>query len=110
MYTYNCKLDRVIDGDTVDAKIDLGFGISVYRRIRLFGINAPETRTKNKAEKKKGLKSKQFLINALVNEDFVINTIKDSTGKYGRLLGVIYINGVNINDAMVETGYAKRYE
>ena len=109
MYIYNCKAIKVVDGDTVDAKIDLGFNISINKRIRLYGINAPESRTRDLAEKELGLASKQYLIDSLIRGDFVLQSKKDSTGKYGRLLGEIIVDDVNINERMLELGYAKEY-
>ena len=74
MYTYKAKLDRVVDGDTVDANIDLGFDISIHKRIRLAGIDTPETRTKDKEEKTKGLASKSRLIELLKDGSFILES------------------------------------
>lgn len=111
MYRYKCELDRVVDGDTVDAHIDLGFGLSLFKRIRLYGINAPETRTKDIHEKERGLVSKKYLTEMLLINDgeFIVETKKDDTGKYGRLLGTIIVDGININEQMVNLGYAVDY-
>jgi micrococcal nuclease len=87
MYEYKCKIVRVVDGDTVDVDIDLGFGIW-YRnqRVRLYGIDTPESRTRDKVEKQYGLMAKAFLKTALGKES-TLRTHKDATGKFGRILG-----------------------
>ena len=116
-------LVRVVDGDTVDCDIDLGFGVWLKnQRIRLYGINAPETRTKDLEEKKAGLAAKLRLV-ALVSDKFVLTSVKDKRGKYGRILGIINVptqkkldkNGtkvkhifVDINKKLVEEGHAKK--
>ena len=113
MYTYKAKLDRVIDGDTIDVNIDLGFDISVHKRIRLAGIDTPESRTRDLEEKKRGLAAKQRLIELLDKGDLVVES-KD-VGKYGRVLGVLHIYPedlglpVNVNNKLVEEGYAVEY-
>ena len=89
MYTYKAKLDRVVDGDTVDAYIDLGFDISVHKRIRLAGIDSPESRTRDLEEKARGLASKDRLIDLLKYGEFTLES--KEVGKYGRVLGVFVI-------------------
>ena len=92
LYNYKATVTRVVDGDTVDALIDLGFGINYAQRVRLFGINAPETRTRDKTEKAAGLASKARL-KGLLNENknkCVIATTLDRKGKYGRVLGTLW--------------------
>ena len=87
MYTYKAKLDRIVDGDTLDAKIDLGFDITVHKRIRLAGINTPESRTRDKEEKKRGLAAKDALT-VMIEEDNVNNYFvleSESVGKFGML-------------------------
>ena len=100
MYEYRCKIRRVVDGDTVDVDIDLGFGI-VYanQRVRLYGIDAPESRTRDLVEKKFGLLAKEYLEREL-GETCVIRTQIDK-GKYGRILGEFFSlsnNHMTIND------------
>ena len=94
MHEYRCKIVKVIDGDTVDVDIDLGFGIWMKKeRIRLYGIDTPESRTRDKEEKKYGLKSKDAVLSYLpVDSIQTLRTQKDKTGKFGRILGsfVIY--------------------
>lgn len=113
MYTYKARLIRVIDGDTVDAEIDLGFDVFVRQRIRLYGINTPESRTTNLEEKERGLAAKQRLIELLPKE-FVVETILNKRGKYGRVLGILKVPSenetlTNVNDLLVEEGHAVRY-
>ena len=118
MYTYTAQLQRVIDGDTVDVVIDLGFSITYKCRIRLKGINAPESRTRDLKEKAKGLAAKKRLEELLDAEELIIRTHLDKTGKYGRILGKIYtgcnpwLSGddeVCVNDVMIEEGHAVPY-
>jgi len=113
MYTYKAKLDRVIDGDTIDVNMDLGFDISVHKRIRLAGIDTPESRTRDLEEKKRGLASKARLIELLDKGDLVVES--QEVGKYGRVLGVLHVYPenlslpININDTLVEEGFAVEY-
>jgi len=102
---------RVVDGDTVDVLVDLGFSTHRKIRVRLDGIDAPETRTRDAAEKLRGYAAKSWLEEKLVQAKVVsIKTIKSgSTGKYGRYLGVLYADGVNLNQRMVKEGLAKVY-
>lgn len=119
MYLYNATLVRVVDGDTVDAMIDLGFDIQVKKRIRLAGINAPESRTRNKVEKKLGLAAKERLIELIDGAANVFEIESKELGKYGRVLGVLYINKLSgkdvitqvcINDILVNEGHATEYD
>ena len=110
MYEYKFELEKVYDGDTVYGWIDLGMQTKVYKKIRLFGIQAPEVKTKNKEEKKKGFRSKEWLINVLSGEDIIIKTEQDKTGKYGRVLGTLFIGEMNVNEKALQTGMAKVYE
>ena len=109
MYEYNAKLIRVIDGDTIDASIDLGFDVWVQKRIRLYGIDAPESRTRDLEEKKKGIETKEKLQQLLDANGGVFVVRSEGVGKYGRCLGVIIIDGNNINESLVKEGYAKEY-
>jgi micrococcal nuclease len=112
MYTYRVKLVRVIDGDTIDAEIDLGFNVMMRQRIRLYGISTPATHTKDLEEKERGLASKQRLTELLPKE-FIVETILNKRGKIGRIMGIVYVEeydtSININDVMVEEGHAIRY-
>jgi len=114
MYEYYVrKVENVVDGDTIDVLIDLGFDILFQSRVRLAGIDTPESRTKDLKEKALGLESKEYLKKALKDaKSVVINTEKmDSSEKYGRILGWVYINGdtVSLNDMMINDGYAWGY-
>lgn len=107
MYTYKAKLDRVVDGDTVDAHIDLGFDITIHKRIRLAGIDTPESRTRDLEEKARGLASKDRLIELLEDGNFILES--KEVGKYGRVLGTLIIEDMNINKTLVEEGFAVEY-
>jgi micrococcal nuclease len=111
MYEYRIeKINRIIDGDTLDVAIDVGFHITINQRIRLGGIDAPETRTKDLQEKEKGLEAKEWLIKKLdTTEPLKIKTEKED--KYGRILGWIFIGNdkISINNHMIEEGYAEPY-
>jgi micrococcal nuclease len=114
MYEYRVKkLTGVVDGDTIDVEIDLGFNVSYAQRVRLAGIDTPESRTTDKAEKVLGLESKEYLKSKLKDAKLiVIKTEKpDSSEKYGRILGWLYFDGntISVNDQMIEDGYAWGY-
>jgi micrococcal nuclease len=114
MYEYYVrKVENVVDGDTIDVLIDLGFDILFQSRVRLAGIDTPESRTSDKAEKVLGLESKEYLKKYLKDaKSVVIKTEKmDSSEKYGRILGWVYINGdtESLNDKMINDGYAWGY-
>ena len=114
-YIYRIKsVLKVVDGDTIDASIDLGFDISLSKRIRLAGIDAPESRTTNLKEKALGLESKEWLKKTLEGaKDILIKTEKpDSTEKYGRIIGHLFINDqeTSLNNQMIDEGYALAYE
>ena len=114
MYEYYVrKVENVVDGDTIDVLIDLGFDILFASRVRLAGIDTPESRTKDLAEKALGLEAKEYLKKALKDaKSVVIKTEKmNSSEKYGRILGWIYVNGdtVSLNDMMINDGYAWGY-
>ena len=109
-FEYNeVKVLRVIDGDTVDLMIDMGFDIHTKQRFRLYGIDTPETRTKDLDEKAKGLEAKEWLINAITDKTITIQSILDKKGKFGRYLCIIKANGINLNESLVQVGLAKRY-
>jgi micrococcal nuclease len=114
MYEYYVrKVENVVDGDTIDVLIDLGFDILFQSRVRLAGIDTPESRTKDLAEKTLGLESKEYLKKYLKDaKSVIIKTEKmDSSEKYGRILGWVYVNGdtVSLNDKMINDGYAWGY-
>ena len=114
MYEYRVKkVTGVVDGDTIDVDIDLGFNIAYSQRVRLAGIDTPESRTTNKMEKALGLEVKQRLKDILAKASVVvIRTQKpDSTEKYGRVLGWLYVDGAeqSVNEALIADGYAWGY-
>jgi len=110
---YVKKVTKVVDGDTIDVDIDLGFDISFSSRVRLAGIDTPESRTADKMEKTLGLESKEYLKKAIdASKSVVIKTEKmDSSEKYGRILGWLYLDGsaVSVNEQMIADGYAWGY-
>ena len=120
MWTYRCKIKRVVDGDTVDVDIDLGFSVWLKKqRIRLYGIDTPESRTRDKEEKVFGILAKEFLKRELDSESVRLKTRKDGKGKYGRILGEfikrdndghpVYGYDININNLLVEKHHAVAY-
>jgi micrococcal nuclease len=114
MYEYHVKkVTSVVDGDTIDVEIDLGFDISFSSRVRLAGIDTPESRTKDLAEKKLGLEAKEYVKSKIKDaKDVVIKTEKmDSSEKYGRILGWLFLDGskVSVNEQMIADGYAWGY-
>jgi micrococcal nuclease len=114
MYEYYVrKVENVVDGDTIDVIIDLGFDILFQSRVRLAGIDTPESRTRDLKEKALGLESKEYLKKHLKDaKSIIIKTEKmNSTEKFGRILGWLYINGdtESVNDKMINDGYAWGY-
>ena len=111
MYEYNCQVTRVVDGDTIDCILDLGFSILHKCRVRLFGIDTPESRTRDKDEKIRGKLAAKFLEDAInLGKNVVLRSkLKDSKGKYGRVLGEVVVDGININDVMVKKYLAVAY-
>ena len=112
MYSYKVKeVAKVVDGDTVDLVIDLGFGLYKKERVRVAGIDSPESRTRDKEEKVYGLEAKAYLMGILESaETIIVETEKD--GKYGRMLGWLYVddNDQSVNHLMIEAGYAWAYD
>ena len=118
MYTYKIKLDRVIDGDTIDAFIDLGFDIHVKKRIRFMGINTPESRTRDLEEKARGLAAKDRL-KAILDGANKIELCSHGVGKYGRCLGELFVDVVDgqekmtlesVNELLIKEGHAVEYD
>ena len=108
-YIYHCELDRVVDGDTIDVSIDLGFKVWLHKeRVRLLGIDTPESRTRNLEEKALGLAAKEHL-KKLLPKRFIIKTSKDGKGKYGRILGTPFVDNVDICQQMIKEGHATAY-
>jgi micrococcal nuclease len=114
MYEYRIKkVLKVVDGDTIDVDIDLGFNISYTQRVRLAGIDTPESRTKDAREKALGLEVKDKLKKAIdAAKTVVVKTeLPDSSEKYGRILGWVYLDGdtISLNEQLIEQGYAWGY-
>ncbi len=108
LYIYRARITAVYDGDTVTADVDFGFHVWVHgEKLRLRRINAPEIRG---AEREQGLVSRDWLRERLLGKDVLIRTTKDKKGKYGRYLVEIFLDGVNINDQLVEEGLAEYKE
>ena len=117
MYTYNIELLRVVDGDTIDAKIDLGFDVSVKKRVRFLGVDTPESRTRDLEEKARGLAAKDRVRQLLEGSD-TIQLISHGVGKYGRCLGELNIDVVDgkknltlvsVNQLLIKEGHAVEY-
>ena len=104
------EINRVVDGDTIDVDIDLGFGVWMRnQRIRMHGIDTPESRTRDLEEKKYGLAAKDFLIKWTNAGGLTLKTHKDDRGKFGRILGEIWCFDTNVNEKMIEEHHAVRY-
>ena len=117
MYEYSCKILRVIDGDTVDVDIDLGFGVWMHKeRVRLHGIDTPESRTRDLEEKKYGLAAKEYVKGFLpIGSQQTLTTEKDKTGKFGRILGKFLVHDVkedremHLGQIMIREHHAVEY-
>ena len=111
-HNYSAKLLRVVDGDTCDAMIDLGFNTWVKKRIRFYGVDTWESRTRNLEEKKKGLAAKEYVKDLLENSDEgKFSIISHGKGKYGRVLGELFVKGhdTSVNELLKENGHAYEY-
>ena len=113
MYEYKCSPIKIVDGDTVDILIDVGCSIFYSSRVRLYGIDTPESRTRDKIEKKFGLLAKEYL-KAFFKEagkELIVKTHKDAKGKYGRILGELYKKdgSKSVNQIMIEEHYGVAY-
>ena len=114
-YIYRVRqVIKVVDGDTIDVAIDLGFDISLTKRVRLSGVDTPESRTTDLKEKTLGLEVKEWLKKKLQDQtDIIIKTeLPDSTEKYGRIIGHLFVNDheTSLNDQMIVEGYAWTYD
>ena len=111
-HIYSAKLVRVVDGDTADAMLDLGFDTWVKKRIRFYGVDTWESRTRNLEEKKKGLAAKAYVKDLLENSDEGKFLLKShGVGKYGRVLGELFVKGndTSVNELLKENGHASEY-
>lgn len=109
MYTYKAKCIRVIDGDTIVAEVDLGFDTFKKVKVRLMGIDAPETRTRDLEEKKRGFAAKEYLEDVFATSK-ELTLVSNKVDKYGRCLGTIFVGEININEEMIESGMAVVYD
>ena len=115
MYEYKCKVKIVVDGDTMDVILDLGFDIHHAVRVRMAGIDTPESRTRDKDEKARGKLSKAFLKESIKGKKIILKTkIKDAKGKFGRLIAEVWAEFEegslrNINELMIKECYAVKY-
>ena len=105
MFEYQCKIVKVIDGDTADVDIDLGFGVWMKKqRVRFYGVDTPESRTSDKEEKVYGLMAKEFVLAHLpIGSTQVLRTKKDGVGKYGRILGEFVVDDTTLNQLLIDT-------
>ena len=113
MFDYRCKLTRVVDGDTIDVNLDLGFNVWHKARVRMLGIDTPEKRTRNLEEKVLGLASTARL-KELLNGKIVEIECSKEKGKFGRVLGIVWTidkegNRINCNNQLIEEGHARPY-
>ena len=115
MYEYKCKVKRVVDGDTMDVILDLGFSVHHAVRVRMAGIDTPESRTRDKDEKARGKLSKAFLKESIKGRKIILKTkIKDAKGKFGRVIAEVWAEFEegslrNINELMIKECYAVKY-
>jgi micrococcal nuclease len=108
MYEYRAIVTRVYDGDTITVDIDLGFYTWIKSQvIRLYGIDTPEIRGEERPE---GLVSAEWLRSRILDKEVILKTHKDQKGKYGRWLAEVYLDGVNLNEKLIEEGLAEPYE
>ena len=115
MYTYRVKsVNRIVDGDTIDVTIDLGFSININQRVRVAGIDSPEKRTRDAAEKALGLDATEWMTKRLEKApELIIKTaVEGSMGKYGRVLGWLFVgeDDVSLNEQMINEGFAWKYD
>ena len=115
-YTYSAVVTRVVDGDTLDVTLDLGFSIFHHARVRLAGIDTPESRTRRLKEKALGLASKARLKELLANRRVKLETSKEGKGKFGRILATVWTSDkkgvaeyINVNEKLIEEGHARPY-
>ena len=114
MFDYMVKVTRVVDGDTIDVSVDLGFDIWHNARVRMMGIDTPESRTRNLEEKARGLASKARLKELLKGQKVRLECSKEGKGKFGRILAEVVTidkegNEININNRLIEEGHARPY-
>ena len=106
LYTYNAVVTDVYDGDSITLLVDLGFEVRFRIKVRLSGINTPEIRGSSRPE---GLIARDYLRDLILNKTVIFKSLRDKKGKYGRYLGVIYIDGFNVNKKLLDLGLAEEY-
>lgn len=108
-FIYEAKVISVYDADTATLMIDLGCKVTIKEKVRFYGIDTPEIRTRNKREKALGLEARDFVRDLILDKTVIIKTFKDKKGKFGRYLANIYVDDISLNDLLVQKGYAKVY-
>lgn len=113
MYTYQCTTIRVIDGNTVDAEIDLGFNVTIRQRIKLYGVNVADIRSNDETTRNNAVASKNKLAE-LLGQEFICETIMNKRGKAGRTMGKVYTldytgSKVDVNQQLIDEGYAEKF-
>jgi micrococcal nuclease len=108
MYSYNAKIINIVDGDTVDAEIDLGFKLKITHRLRLIGIDTPELTAPDPQLRQLAQIAKDYMVEKLLNQTVKINTYKADS--FGRYLAEIYIESFSVNDYLIESGMAKKWK
>ncbi|GAG51829.1 unnamed protein product [marine sediment metagenome] len=106
-FRYKCRVLKVLDGDSADTEISLGFNVYTKQRLRFLGVDCPETRTKDLEEKKAGLKAKKWVKSMIEGKEVIIESEK--AGKFGRFLARVYIGDMCINDELIKRGLASEY-
>ena len=111
LYSYRVKsITKIVDGDTFDCILDLGFDVLLEARVRMLGIDTPESRTSDAEEKVYGLLSKEWLKHNIHGEQIIISTqVDNEKGKFGRILGIVFVDGKNLNETMIEEHMAVGY-
>ena len=115
MYTYRVKsVNRIVDGDTIDVTIDLGFSIHIDKRVRVAGIDSPEKRTRDAEEKALGIDATEWMTKRIngASELIIKTAVEGSMGKYGRVLGWLFVGDedVSLNEQMINEGFAWKYD
>lgn len=109
MYKYNCEIIKVVDGDTIDIRLDLGFSISIYERVRVKGVDTPETRTRDLIEKKAGLMAKEFVLKHLPEGSMQVCLTSKDTGKFGRYLADFKCGASTLTQELIKNHLAVAY-
>lgn len=110
MYEYKCETIEVIDGNTIDAHLDLGFNVTIRQRIKLYGVNVPSMTSGTEAEREAATQAKNKLID-IIGKEFVCQTLMNKRGKAGRILGKVFAEDktVDVNQTMIDSGFASHF-